>query len=350
MKIQIRKFKRLSDLTVNVPAKITGGNEKGKTTILEAISFCLTGKDLSGNEFKQVYDNRVDLHDAIADVSYFDSYGNEYRRTVSPVFQINKMGENKVKTLRNTTCQKNGIEVKDFANEFSDFKELGTDWFFRQRENDQRECFLKLFQNKLPDFDLTKKNKELSELKKNQKNRINRIKKCNEYIELYTFNENIPVWHENGKDAIIDYLNYFKNNWIETKKIDQTELFNIDAKIVKLQNEISGYFSNLKDIVEAEFSGKIKIGVELQEYVISRDEYKDVFKITADSKIFPYECNGALQNNTKLQILASLQRLAGYVGITIMDNIEANTTQEIDSCGLNLVSAQATFDKELKIS
>ncbi len=350
MKIQIRKFKRLSDLTVNVPAKITGGNEKGKTTILEAISFCLTGKDLSGNEFKQVYDNRVDLHDAIADVSCFDSYGNEYRRTVSPVFQINKMGENKVKTLRNTTCQKNGVEVKDFANEFSDFKELGTDWFFRQRENDQRECFLKLFQNKLPDFDLTTKNEMLSKLKKEQRESIAYIRELNADIE-----KNQPIDEsELFSDAEIRIINQYLYYKISDLKIErenrQKYLFEIDAKIVKLQNEISGYFSNLKDIVEAEFSGKIKIGVELQEYVISRDEYKDVFKITADSKIFPYECNGALQNNTKLQILASLQRLAGYVGITIMDNIEANTTQEIDSCGLNLVSAQATFDKELKIS
>ena len=76
---------------------------------------------------------------------------------------------------------------------------------------------------------------------------------------------------------------------------------------------------------------------------------RDVFKITADGKVFPHECNGALINNTKLQVLATLQRLKGYNGITIMDNAEANTTQPIESCGLNLVIARATSDKELII-
>ena len=32
-------------------------------------------------------------------------------------------------------------------------------------------------------------------------------------------------------------------------------------------------------------------------------------------KYFPYECNGALQNNLKLQILATFQRLKGYSGL-----------------------------------
>ena len=123
----------------------------------------------------------------------------------------------------------------------------------------------------------------------------------------------------------------------------------VDTEIIKLQSEITDYFSNLTDVVDKEFSGKIKIGVELQEYVISKDEYKDAFKITADGKVFPSECNGALINNTKLQVLATLQRLKGYNGITIMDNAEANTTQSIEPCGLNLVIARATEDKELVI-
>ena len=646
MKIQIRKFKRLSDLTVNVPAKITGGNEQGKTTILEAVSFCLTGKDLSGNEFKQIYDNRVDLHDAIADVSFFDAYGNEYRRTVEPVFQTSRAGIEEIKILRSTRCTKNQIDVKDFALEFQDFYKYGTDFFFNQKETDQRAIFIDLMKSKLPEYNVSESQLRLKTLKRTQKTTVTEIdtlrrvmkeiqnvevaeisedvqKQENEYqkmrksiydnqnliaeinqknndvllkfrrekselenklydakniiengnkkkIELKQFlsdisdkefipqtlqdfseveiklknveaklsnltfynsvkdyakihGKNNPVVMENmgrinrlkfatpenlpegeeltdvcsccgqssqavldkGIESVISNLKaenkqilqkemrevnneYLllqseqerllkniqnikdenselqKNNdarlrafqidksekielatkrlvtvkeQIKKAEIEKSELENqieklkepalenlpveitisdelkkaheifneikdeitsanainnnnqkikqqkeieikekqillieVDAQIIELQNEISDYFSNLKNIVETEFSGKIKIGVELQEYVISRDEYRDVFKITADGKVFPYECNGALQNNTKLQILASLQRLSGYVGITIMDNIEANTTQEIDVCGLNLVSAQATFDKELKIS
>ena len=104
-------------------------------------------------------------------------------------------------------------------------------------------------------------------------------------------------------------------------------------------------FSNLDGVVKKEFGGQIEIGVQLQEYVITRDEYKDCFKIVADGKIFPSECNGAFKNNVKLQLLRGLQKLRGYQGITIFDNAEANTTEKINGEGLNLVIARATEDK-----
>src|SRR5690606_4423464 len=122
--------------------------------ILEAISFCLTGKDLSGSEFKQIYDNRVDIHDAIADVSYFDNYGNEFRRTVAPVFQTSSAGVEEIKIKRNTVCKKNDIAVNDFASEFADFYKFGTDYFFRQKEDDQRKIFIDTLKSRMPDYDI----------------------------------------------------------------------------------------------------------------------------------------------------------------------------------------------------
>lgn len=645
MEIQIHKFKRLSNLTVKVPSKITGGNEQGKTTILEAISFCLTGKDLSGNEFKQIYDNRMDLHDAIADVSFFDSYGNEYRRTVEPVFQTSRAGVEEIKILRSTRCTKNQIDVKDFALEFQDFYKYGTDFFFNQKENEQRAMFIDLMKSLLPSYDVAEAQLKLKSLKKTQrdtqsditserkalklisdvevkeipadlealeneyqnliksssdnqrliseinrqnnallsdyrkqqsdlefkiqnsklnlKNSQNEIQHLtatlkqvegtsfngyeetdtstlkemlddasskllkseyytdlNEFAKVYAKNnpivsenmermkrlryatpDNLPEGEEltdvcsscgvasqtvldNGIKNIIDGLkaenkqileaerraingayltlkderdrlqsrlnrieeenkknaenteklkrafDIKKTNQIEELKNEiavqekniitfeteisdlekqlselkeptlkelptelsisdelmeahtqyqelrdeivgakavnknneerkaltefeikkmQSILMEVDTEIIKLQEEITDYFSNLTDVVENEFSGKIKIGVQLQELIISKDEYKDVFKITADGKVFPHECNGALINNTKLQVLATLQRLKGYNGITIMDNAEANTTQPIEPCGLNLVMARATSDKKLII-
>ena len=100
MKIQINKFKSLENLTLSIPCQITGGNGLGKSTILESISFALTGKNLDGKEFEQVYDNRVDIHDAIADASYFDDYGNEFQRIVKPVFQTNRAGIEEIKIKR----------------------------------------------------------------------------------------------------------------------------------------------------------------------------------------------------------------------------------------------------------
>ena len=636
MKITIHKFKALQELTIEIPAEIKGANASGKTTILEAISFVLTGKDLSGNEFKQVYDYRQDLHDAVADVSYFDDYGNEYRRTVSAVFQTSRAGVEEIKVKRNTVCRKNGIAVNDFSDEFSDFAKLGTDYFFRQKEDVQRSIFIEAMKSKMPDYDVNANSLKLKELKKSQKqaiadidtlrkmqkgiidvavpeidselsalnkqyetlasvdnsaeiekvNKLNNILMSNHQsaknritvdintksIRLFTIAESIPkieadlnrlkslnfepllisdtnvlseqfdtlktklstleyydtlehyaaknfaknpvlvanqkliteinadsaevelssdcplngqfceVAKLNSKQAKIvaikaenrailqgqmsadntvyltaksqaDYAEKMLNDAIERNKkiqaendekkrafdIDKTnkianleaelkrlaaeknnaeqkikelseqleqlvepvmaklpesmeiseelkmahqryqvvqtaiieanavnmnnsknrakweneisenqgKLFELNSQITDLTAQISDYFSNLKSIVSTEFAGEIEIGVELLEYVISKDEYKDCFRITANGKVFPYECNGALQNNTKLQVLASLQRLMGYTGITVMDNCESNTSTPINTCGLKCVLTYATHDEEL---
>lgn len=650
MKLIINKFKRHEKLTVPVPSEIKGGNGKGKSTALEAFSFCLTGKDLQGNEFKQIYDNRVDLHDALADVTFIDNYGNEFRRVVTPTYSVNRSGVEELKIKRSTQCSKNGIDCNDFADEFSDFLQFGTDYFFNQKEDIQRGIFIDLLKSKMPDYDVKTASLKLKELKKSQKNSVadvkskneqlkgvkdvevseidpeiislnaeflklsevdnskqvaeinkknndasmahfnakmqiqNDISRCNisiertkadiekvskelkavesavlvpkevesteqlekqvvefknkltnteyfETIEAYAakFFNNNPVLVENQKkiieivkreftfsgeesgcpltkqkcevaekqaektelwvfnsenemeitslkaenrailtkemtEANQKYLSVKSdlqeserklNNLIEANKqvkkdnefaikkhnenralllkaasddlsqlevklqnlesellilkskltdlvepkieklpenleIDptlinahaqfnelttvitkqqgvnehnvhlraqynteikelQAALFTIGEEITKLTAEISDYFSNLNGIVKSEFAGDIEIDVQLLEYVMSKDEYKDCFKITANGKVFPYETNGALQNNLKLQVLSTFQRLKNYKGVTLMDNCEANTTMPINTCGLNCVLAYATNDENLTI-
>ena len=652
MKLVIKKFKTIEDLTLEIPAQITGGNGLGKSTILEAISFVLTGKDLSGNEFKQVYDNRVDLHDAIADVSYFDNYGNEWQRIVKPIFQTGRDGIESIKIKRSTECRKNGIVCNDFSDESVDLYKFGTDYFFNQKEDVQRSIFIDILKSKLPNYDVSASSLKLKELKKAQKIEVDAVKSLqdaqkntkdvevpqipigligqnDEYTKLLSAAnpEEAAAINKRNNDAYMAYFNtktniqndvvrgelqieriknsiesektkletvknsvftpkqiestesldldrsllyaklqsleyfdslesyaskYFAknpvlvenqndikslmakqfvytgdksdsncplsgafcetakiyaeqsalikfdteinaeiakiksinrailekemnaanseynavksdlqeaerklNNTIESNvkiesfnalrsmdfetqkkeelrlisekiqalekdlsttqtalatrksdlaalieptpeklpeqieisdelkvaheryetlkvevnkaqgvnennvklkaeraseiKIKQANLLEIGSEIVTLQTEISDYFSNLQSIVKAEFSGDIEIDVELLEYVMSKDEYKDCFKITANGKVFPYECNGALQNNTKLQILANMQRLKGYTGVTVMDNCEANTTQPINTLGLNAVIAYATLENKLTI-
>ena len=653
MKITIKKFKSLESVTFEIPAEITGGNGTGKSTILEAISFCLTGKDLNGNEFKQVYDNRVDLHDAVADVSYFDNYGNEYRRIVAPVFQPSRAGIEEIKIKRNTVCKKNDIAVNDYAPEFADFYKFGTDFFFNQKEDVQRAIFIDALKSKMPVYDITANSLKLKELVKSQKLAVSEIeslrdlqkntkdvevleisdelKKLNadylalsstdnskaisvvnaknnlamniyldkksdisdqiiklktekglkksaietkafdlekiqrtvfvkaekkevqtidnklfileanlseakfyetinayaadffsknpilvqnskeigvinnrefvpseaestssacplsgeicetaklykdasaklifdnqktaeleklkaenrailekemynanqgyqnikrqidslniELAEISDFNLKVDAASERGEahfnldksqkiaalntelktlrtesdkietgiaifekqlsemvqpspeslpefaeisdelktanamfklanDSLIGNTAINENNAKNREKYEsdikekQTLLFDLDKTVVRIKNEISDYFSNLAGIVKSEFAGSIEIGVELLEFVMSRDEYKDCFRITANGKAFPFECNGALQNNVKLQVLSALQKLNGYNGITVMDNCEANTTQKIETCGLNCVLATANLEKELTI-
>ena len=640
-----------------IPFSIFGGNGQGKSTILEAVSFCLTGKDLQGNEFKQVYDNRVDLHEAIADVIFIDNYGNEFRRVVKPTYSVNRAGIEELKIKRSTQCSKNGIDCNDFADEFSDFLKFGTDYFFNQKakssvelETMQRNMFIDVLKSKMPDYDVKTASLRKKELEKAQRtskasveskmdklkdtkdvevsvidseilalnaefvklsevdnskqvaeinkknndasmahfaaktNIQNDISRCNisiertkadiekvtkelkdvenavfvpkevesteplekqvvefknkltnteyfETIEAYAakfFNKN-PVLVENQKKIIEIGKKQFTfsgeesgcpltkqkcevaekqaektelwvfnsenemeitslkaqnrsiltkemtesnqkylsaksdlqeaarklNNLIEANKqvekdnefaikkhnenralllkaasddlsqlevklqnlesellilkskltdlvepkieklpesleIDPTlinahaqftelnteitkqigvnehniklrsqynaeikslqdDLFVIGGEIVKLTAEISDYFSNLNGIVKSEFAGDIEIDVQLLEYVMSKDEWSDCFKITANGNVFPYETNGALKTNLKLQVLATFQRLKDYKGVTIVDNCEGNTTQPINTCGLNCVLATATFDETLII-
>ena len=640
MKIKITKFKRVENLEVEIPSMIEGGNGTGKTTILEAISFVLTGKNLDGKEFEQLYDNRVDLHDALAEVAYYDDFNNEFKRVVKPTFETSRSGEETLKILRSTRCTKNSIDVKDFAGEFENFYKFGTDYFFNQKEQDQRSIFIELMKSLLPDYDVKQAQLELTSLKKTQKNTVQEIKEAkalikelndvdvkevpgelqqreNEYREIIkAINENkVQIEHINAENNKIlsdfdfkrmgfnsslielesnllrevsrlenlkseyeiitanvfepaklydvkeieaerlrlkneleatpfyqDFKEFAKKNYtknqivvkniekikeiengenadvydvcpacgvrseaalaksielqiasikrenidlltidmreanntylakkdelsrvenklnsvvelnvvaekqnkklerefqinktnklqeiskhieLTTSKIEnlkseiesvkqkieqlrkpalkqipeslsvsdelqqyhsefealkvlitkaegvnennekprstkESEIKNlqslvaeIDSKIVNLENAISEYFSNLNGVVEKEFSGAIKIGVQLQQYVITKKEYKDCFVITANDKVFPSECNGALINNVKLQILGTLQRLVGYNGITIMDNVESNTTQQLESNGLNLVAAKATVSDSISIN
>jgi seryl-tRNA synthetase len=152
-----------------------------------------------------------------------------------------------------------------------------------------------------------------------------------------------------GQTAINENNVKLREQYAAEIKQLQSNLFTIGEQITVLTAEISDYFSNLNNVVKSEFSGEIDVDVELLEYVMSRDEWKDCFKITANGKVFPYECNGALQNNLKLQILSTFQRLKDYKGITLLDNAEANTTQPINTCGMNCILAFATNEKELTI-
>ena len=653
MKLIINKFKKLENITVPIPSNISGGNGTGKSTILEALSFVLTGKDLAGLEFKQIYDNRVDLHQAIADVIFIDDNGNEYQRIVKPVFTISRDGQESIKILRATECRKNGMRINDFSGEFANFHKFGYMCFFNMKEDDQRKVFIEVLKDKLPEFNIevaVLKLKELKHLQKKEQDSIKNLrefksllmnvpvpdipkeledknneflnyerkvnsekikeinesntKKLNEYVkakeeiinkisllsnqvsekkselnrnkqmldeitastftpkqikdtkeledkliefeeqlkkckyyetidqlesehtinnpeyfkiikeienveklqynpEDYKVTDKCPINNKyckiaeeesqkankihfeknkkdrldaliNSKNNILQKLllennsryNHLKNEIysvneeivktsLDNKKIEEENEFkkqafefeknikieNISEAIIKLEkeiiqinkaineqqwllfnlkppvleqlpettpipdelikaheeyekikterekaiginennsrliaekeneinnkceslqkialsiveitNKISNYYKNLSDVIRREFRGKYDIDVKLSEFVLTKDEYKDCFKIIADGKIFPYECNGAMQNNVKTQILYNLQRLAGYTGPTIIDNVEANTTEPILTYNLKALIARATNDDELKIT
>ena len=305
---------------------------------------CETAKTYSFDAVKQKFDldNQTAIHALKSQNRYIlekemqsinseynavKSYSQEAERKLNRLIDANKLVESDNLYLKESFDYENKKQI-DFCSQ--KISELQTDLnnFTKILEEKQAElsALIEPTPEKLPEA------LEIPELL--------RIK----HIEFTAWNEEII-----GANAINTNNAKLKEQRATEIKEKQSNLLEIGEKIVTLTQEISDYFSNLSNIVKQEFAGYISIDVELLEYVMSRDEYKDCFKITANGKTFPYECNGALQNNVKMQILYNLQRLKGYTGVTVMDNCEANTTQKINTLGLNCVSAYATFDKELII-
>ena len=249
MKLKILKFKTIENNTIEIPAQILGGNGLGKSTILEAFSFCLTGKNLEGKEFEQVYDNRIDLHDAIAHVSFTDAYGNEFERIVAPTYQTTRAGVEELKIKRSTRCLKNGIEVNDYSDEFSDFLKFGTDYFFNQKEDVQRSIFIDLLKNKMPDYDVKSASLKLKELKKAQKNAVDDVKSKNEQLKAVKDVEVSTI------DTNIAALN---TEYLKLAEVDNSKLV---AEINKRNNDLMMNHFNAKTQIQNDIS-RCKIAIE----------------------------------------------------------------------------------------
>ncbi len=81
MKIKIKKFMELQDIDLATPCTISGRNGSGKTTIIRAVLWVMSGKDIDGTTFSEnVYPNFVgNISDCNADVSVF-LQGREFRK------------------------------------------------------------------------------------------------------------------------------------------------------------------------------------------------------------------------------------------------------------------------------
>ena len=81
MKIKIKKFMELQDIDLATPCTVSGRNGSGKTSILRAVLWVLSGKDIDGTTFSEnVYPNFVrNISDCNADVSVY-LQGREFRK------------------------------------------------------------------------------------------------------------------------------------------------------------------------------------------------------------------------------------------------------------------------------
>ena len=304
MKIKIHKFKTIQDLPIQVPAEITSGNGLGKSTILEAISFCLTGKDLNGKEMVQIYDNRQDLHDAIADVSFFDDYNNEFRRKVQPTFETSRDGTEKLKILRSTKCTKNGIDANDFATEFQDFFRFGTDYFFSQKEGDQRSIFIDLMKSLLPIFDVKSAQEKLNSLKKSQRDTIAEIKNVRAMLKelIQLVSPLIPKSLEKLEQEYQRLLESSSNNQAST------------AKINKENNTLIDGYRTQKSRLEVLLEKKER---DLRSCTADLEETERDLQRAKDEPLITYETNDVFEFKKKTDELCKQLN-----GLTYFDNVQ----------------------------
>lgn len=121
MEIKIKKFMELQDVDFSTPCEISGANGQGKTTLLRAILYVLSGKDLDGTTFSEnVYPfNPANASDCFADVTVI--HENRTFRKETAAKEIRAAGETESKIVKsiNTKYYIDGaiVDKSSFENE-----------------------------------------------------------------------------------------------------------------------------------------------------------------------------------------------------------------------------------------
>lgn len=119
MKVKIKKFAELQNVEFETPLKIEGKNKLGKTTILNAVAWCLFGKDIEGNEMGvRVYKSSDPIDEQFAEVTIF--FGEmQFTRKASPNFT--KGGELKSRVNTELAIDLNKVNQAEWE-KFFNFK------------------------------------------------------------------------------------------------------------------------------------------------------------------------------------------------------------------------------------
>ena len=151
--------------------------------------------------------------------------------------------------MRSTTCYKNDIAVSDYA-EFEHFEKFGTDYFFKQNENDQRAIFINLLKSQLPDYDVQTAQLEVKSLQKSQRETQAKIKELVNSLRDFTDVEVLEISKE-LEDAHLEYKKFVESSTrgneqaSEINKKNNVLLSKHNEKKTELLNEINS-FKNLK--------------------------------------------------------------------------------------------------------
>ena len=301
MELKINQFKKLSNLTVQLPAIIEGANGVGKTSIIEAFSFVLTGKSLNGDIFdKKIYLNEEVTEQAVASVELKLKSGDVISRTCSPIF-TRKRGE-EIATLKtaistslkinNTPC--NNAEFTSFLEKNDEELLLGysVEFFKRLDNQKQRNILMNIAEEKgvkkdtyfLGLEDKKQVKYAISELKKEEANLIAQIELLNNQILETKISEEKNVSEKiKETQTKIENLQNSKNNAEIPKHVVQHN-FGVNAKIQEVQNEIFETTHNFKEIVDIQDTTNLKI--EIRNLESSKIELKNNLNFLQDLRSF----------------------------------------------------------------
>ena len=296
MEVKIKKFMELQDVVFSTPCEISGANGQGKTTLLRAILYVLSGKDLDGSTFSEnVYPfNPANASDCFADVSVIHE-GRTFRKETAAK-EIRAAGEIESKIIKsiNTKYYIDGqiVDKSSFENEVKKYT-AGKDFqlfvnpshFAGLKTDDKRTVFADFFGFKVfeSDVDVNQLRQALKNTKQKETELIAQIKGLNEtpkpeQVEDLRESLNAEISkieteiRENSftlQPAEIEHNNKVKQE-IETLKLQEYPIFKPAEKLPLLAfkriNDVSELLQKLEAVSQSEFNSTVfKLKIEALE-------------------------------------------------------------------------------------
>ena len=294
MKVEIKRFAELENVSFSTPVEVRGKNKLGKTTILNAISWCIFGKDINGKDMNvAIYKHNETLEDCFATV-IIEKDGFRYLRKSEPTFSRTGVLKSRVNTTleidRKKVTQREWDEHWKF-NTFKGTQSLNIDLllanpllFFDIDYKDRRSILneIAIYDDAdLSTFDFNGKKDKIKSIKRQLNENVKEIE-----ISVAKFKSIYDVEREIISQELIDAKEKYEaitkgidkdliksiNDENSAKIAERSEtILNLNNNIIHLRGDISLLEQNLRDIRQREF----KI-VEKYEKIDTTSAEKDV--------------------------------------------------------------------------
>ena len=213
MKVEIKKFAAMRNVNFEAPVNISGANGSGKTSIMDSISFCLTGKNSHGEQINEnSYNSKEPAEQQFCEVS-IEVGGHTYTRRIEPVFKTNREGETYVAVKCSTSLYVDGVKQDnaDAFSRFDDYLLLSTDTFFMKDWKEQLMIVDQFLKTHLPDdfkdFDLKEENQKLRSAKAELKD----VQKSQSEVNILLRNLISPDLPEMSHEDILEKIKRLSN-------------------------------------------------------------------------------------------------------------------------------------------